>query len=286
MKNILVPTDFSSHAQWAIDAAENMAKKNNACIHLVHTIKSIGDIVQLENFASGDFSSTVISSEQIIQLIDLKVKDAEAALNQMANNLKNKNLICQTHVLQQSVESAIEEVCKENPIDLIIMGSHGASGISELLIGSNAQKVVRNSNCPVLIIKQPLTTPITKMVFASGFNEPEISHALTQAETLAKKLDAQLHFLFVNTPGYFEDTETSFAKMKQATAQIKNAEIHIYNDFSVEDGILAFAKNNQFNGICIATHGYKSIRRFFNNNIVEHLVNHCNIPVISFRSFS
>lgn len=283
MKNILVPTDFSATADIAIDAAVTLAKKHKAKLFLMHSIKSLGDIVQLDSFASGDFASTTVSTEQILKLIDLKMEEANDNLNDLKKSLTEKGLNVDTCIKQQPVDVAVNEIISSNQIDLVVMGSHGASGITELIIGSNAQKVVRNAKCPVLILKNKLTNSLSNMVYASNFQEDEVNQNLPIAAEISKKFGAELHYLFVNTPGYFEDSETTYLKMENALKNVNQQHKHIYNDFSVEDGILAFAKRNNMDAIAITTHGYKAFRRLFNNNVVEHLVNHANRPILIFN---
>lgn len=281
MKNILVPTDFSEYADFAVDAAIMLGKKHGATVHFLHSIRSLGDIVQLDTFASGDFASTSVSTDQIIAMIDMKTKEAKNNLAELEKKAVNEGVAVQTHVKQSAIEDAVNQLLKEESVDFIIMGSHGASGISEILIGSNAQKVVRNAEVPVLILKEPLKGDIDHIVYASNFEESEVNFNIPKAGEMSNLLNAELHFLFVNTPGYFEDTETTLEKMKKACDVYPAAKKHIYNEFSVEDGILAFARVNNMDAICITTHGYKALRRIFNNNIVEHLVNHCKRPIIS-----
>jgi len=281
MKNILVPTDFSKQGDIAINAALKIAKQNNSVVHIMHSIKSLGDIVQLDSFASGDFATTTVSTDQILRLIDLKTEEANANLGKIKVYCEEQKINAITHTKQQPVEESINQIVKENNIDLIIMGSHGASGISEIILGSNAQKVVRNAKCPVLILKNELKSDWKNIVYASSFDEDEVNKNIPKAGNLAKWFDAKLNFLFVNTPGYFEDNETTLEKMKLACQLFPAAKKHIYNDFSIEDGVLAFSRFNNMDAIVITTHGYKALRRLLNNNIVEHLVNHCNIPIIS-----
>lgn len=281
MKNILVPTDFSKQAEIAINAALKIAKQHSAVIHIMHSIKSLGDIVQLDSFASGDFASTTVSTDQILRLIELKTEEAEQNLAAIKKHCETEKINVITHSKQQPVEVAINQIVAENKIDLIVMGSHGASGVSEMIMGSNAQKVVRHAKCPVLTIKNEFKGNWNNIVYASSFDEDEVNNNIPKAGNLAKWFEAQLNFLCVNTPSYFEDSETTLEKMKMACKLFPDAQKHIYNDFSVEDGILAFSNLNKMDAIIITTHGYKALRRLLNNNIVEHLVNHCNLPIIS-----
>ena len=150
MKNILVPLDFSEHASFAFNAAVKLSKKHNSVIHLLQSIKSIADAVQVGTFSSGNFAASSVSADQVLALLDLKTNQAKNTLDEYKQKAESQycNVIC--HVLQSSISDSVNSICDEHNIDLIIMGSHGVSGISEMLIGSNAQKVVRNTRVSCL----------------------------------------------------------------------------------------------------------------------------------------
>jgi|TARA_B110000305_G_C19308322_1_gene572726 nucleotide-binding universal stress UspA family protein len=150
MKNILVPLDFSEHANFAFNAAVKLSKKHNSVIHLLQSIKSIADAVQVGTFSSGNFAASSVSADQVLALLDLKTNQAKNTLDEYKQKAESQycNVIC--HVLQSSISDSVNSICDEHNIDLIIMGSHGVSGISEMLIGSNAQKVVRNTRVSCL----------------------------------------------------------------------------------------------------------------------------------------
>ena len=97
-------------------------------------------------------------------------------------------------------------ISKKNEVDLIVMGSHGASGFKEMFIGSNAEKVVRNSEIPVLIIKKEAGDfEVKKFVFASDFAD-EIKKPFAKVVEFANKFDAELHLVMINTPSSFKPT--------------------------------------------------------------------------------
>ncbi len=103
-------------------------------------------------------------------------------------------------VQNYKIFSEINQVAKENNIDLIIMGSHGASGVSEIFVGSNTEKVVRSSDIPVLVIKEPSPLFNPKLVvFACNLNVENIK-AYHDARTLFAKWDVKLHLVYVNLP--------------------------------------------------------------------------------------
>jgi nucleotide-binding universal stress UspA family protein len=174
---------------------------------------------------------------------------------------------------------------KAHDIDLIIMGSHGASGFQEMFIGSNTEKVVRNSDIPVLVIKRdedPFSAE--KFVFASDFSD-EAKKPFQKAMAFAQGFGAHLHLVNINTPNNFKSTKVAEQTMNDFLAGIDTSAMstHIYNDVNVEKGILHFAKSIDADLIGMSTHGRKGLSHFFNGSISEDLVNHAKRPVITFK---
>jgi nucleotide-binding universal stress UspA family protein len=165
------------------------------------------------------------------------------------------------------------------------MGSHGTDGLKEIFIGSNAEKVVRNSEIPVLIIKQEITDfKVEDFVFASDFQVENIE-AFHKARDFAKKLNARMHLVYVNTPGDdFLSTKDIYSRISSFLNDAKaGLEVEIYNDYNVERGVLNFSEDVNADVIGIPTHGRKGLSHFFMGSIGEDIANHSNIPVITFR---
>jgi nucleotide-binding universal stress UspA family protein len=179
----------------------------------------------------------------------------------------------------------IKDACKEFDIDLIVMGSHGASGIKEMFVGSNAEKVVRTSDVPVLVIKNEHENfSIKNFVFASDFKNDN-KETYRQAVEFAKLLDAKIHLLMVNTANNFITTYDARTRITDFISgqTFENYTINIHNDSSVEEGILNFSQEIDADLIGISTHGRQGIAHFFNSSISEDLVNHAKRPVITFK---
>src|SRR5690606_13764389 len=144
-----------------------------------------------------------------------------------------------------------------NKVDIIIMGSHGASGFREMFIGSNTEKVVRTSKIPVLVIKNEHEKfAIKNFVFASDFSQ-ERKQPCQEAVKFAESVKAKLHLVFINTATNFmtaaeaNDIMEKFLKGSNLT----NYSLNIYNDNSVEKGVLNFAQAIDADLIGMATHG-------------------------------
>ena len=179
----------------------------------------------------------------------------------------------------------IMKISQKNDVDLIVMGSHGANGFKEMFIGSNAEKVVRNSDVPVLIIKKEQNDfQVNDFVFASDFAD-EIKKPFQKVVGFANKFDATLHLVMINTPNNFKSTAEAEDIMKKFVSEFKvnKYETHLYSDTNVEKGILNFSNSIDADLIGMSTHGRKGLAHFFNGSISEDLVNHASRPVVTFK---
>ncbi len=273
MKKILIPTDFSKHAEYALKVAAQIARKNNGEIILLH---------MLELPHQG--SDAVGSGKDIPEIMFFK----NAAINRLEDLMDEDYLegIKVSEVVQfEMAFEGILRISKINEVDLVVMGSHGASGYKEMFIGSNAEKVVRNSEVPVLIIKKEQDNfEVNNFVFASDFSE-EIKKPFEKVVEFANKFDATLHLTMINTPNNFKPTSLSEQIMSEFVADFKvnKYETHVYNESNVEKGILNFANSIDADLIGMSTHGRKGLSHFFNGSISEDLVNHASRPVVTFK---
>ena len=168
MKRILVPTDFSEHAEDALKVASQIAKKNNSEIIILHMLE-----------LPSQMNDAVLGGASIPETM-LFMKKANEMLDQVSSRPYLDGISITEIVKIDKPIHGITQVSKEYEIDLIVMGSHGSSGIEELLIGSNTEKVVRNSEIPVLVIKkEDANFSVSKFVFASDFSE-EIKPSFTK----------------------------------------------------------------------------------------------------------
>jgi nucleotide-binding universal stress UspA family protein len=273
MKKILVPTDFSEHAGYALKVAAQIAKKNNGEIILLHMLElphQAGDAIG----QGTDIPEIMIFKNAVINRLEDLMDD------ECLEGLKVSEVI-----QFELAFNGIMNISKKNDVDLIVMGSHGASGFKEMFIGSNAEKAVRFSEIPVLIVKRDEGDfDINKFVFASDFSD-EIKAPFKKVVEFANKLDAELHLVMINTPSSFKPTHIANEIMNDfiSSFSVNKSSCHVYNDVNVENGILNFANYIDADLIGMCTHGRKGLSHFFNGSISEDLINHAVRPVVTFK---
>lgn len=281
MKRILVPTDFSEQAEYALKVAAQMARKFNGEIFLLHMLELpmhlVGGAAASGSGVGGGASQSLPEALYFMKLA--KKRFSEIMKEPYLKDIK----VHETVEFHQAFDGIMEVSDKHN-CDIIIMGSHGATGFKEMFIGSNTEKVVRNSTIPVLVIKnEHKEFNISDFVFATDC-DLDNKHTLRQAKGFAEKIQARLHLVYINTANNFmTHTNAQQCLNDFVDGEDKNFTLNIYNDVTVENGILNFARSINAGLIGISTHGRKGIAHFFNGSISEDLVNHAQQPVVTFK---
>src|SRR5690606_33728007 len=144
MKKIIVPIDFSDYSDYALETAARMAKRYGAEVLALHMLE-MSDAVYT--------SSDVEHHEKIVFFLKL----AEQKFDKFLEKDYLRGVKVTPIVKHFKVFSEVSSVAKAHDVDLIVMGSHGASGLTEIFVGSNTEKVVRYSDIPVLVVKSKPT---------------------------------------------------------------------------------------------------------------------------------
>jgi len=142
IKNILLTTDFSKYSLSAADYAIDLAEKYDAKIFVINVIEKKPPILSMRTLD--------LSEEKIEEII---TSDAENEMNRILAELKSKTKMEIEPVIKKGLDyEEIVDYAEKNPIDLIVIATHGKTGILRTLIGSVAEKVIRYSKKPVLVI--------------------------------------------------------------------------------------------------------------------------------------
>jgi universal stress protein A len=136
LKQILVPVDFSECTEKALSYAVPFARQFGAILTLLHVVEP-----------------PYLPASEMGVLVDVETKDdAQKELEALHARLV-ESVRCQTMTRKGSAEHEIIDAAKELGSDLIILGTHGRTGVERLLMGSTAEKVVRRAGCPILIVR-------------------------------------------------------------------------------------------------------------------------------------
>jgi len=273
MKTILVPTDFSEHALFALKVAASIAKRTKSKIQLIHA----GNVP-----ATPDSFQSFHYYDRFHQ--ELKAR-AEEQITELAQLDFLKGIEIEKHLVSDHLIWEIKNGKWFKSADLIVIGSHGASGFSKSFIGSNTEKIVRLADSPVLTIKNEIDDFNCKtMVFASDFLE-ESYRSFEKIKYFADLYKVHINLLKVITPKSFELTPVSQKLIKDFVDKfdLKKYSVNIYNCPSIESGIIGFSDEVDTNLIAIETHGRTGFAHLVNGSLAEDIVKQETKPVLSIK---
>ncbi|MFA6260877.1 MAG: universal stress protein [Bacteroidia bacterium] len=269
INRILVPTDFSDVAKNALDFALDLCHKTNAEIHLLHVNPvPVADI----NFP-----------QETYQLYLSEMKDyAEKELNALVEKqVKPSGIKYGTHTHIGFVNDEVIQFIQGNQIDLIVMGTTGASGLQELLIGSNTASIVGRSPVPVFVIPPSARHLNFKHVlYASDYSEPEFP-AVSRLVYFAELYNAKITVIHAKTESdrYFNSENNFFVKNRD---QIKSEQITIeaVSNPDITDAVNEYIDYKGVDMVVMAKHNRSWFDRIFHRSMSKRMTYHTRVPLL------
>ncbi|RYJ08414.1 universal stress protein [Halogeometricum borinquense] len=279
--NILVPTDGSTCAEMATEYATDLASRYGATVHVL----CVADSRTLENAP---------------QYQRIKAERTELA-EQASTDISTAGIQVEQTVQTDVPYRAILEYAADQEIDLIVMGTHGRTGVERYLLGSVTEKVVRRSDVPVLTVsvtdEGAVAYPYGDVLVPTDGSDGAAA-ALDPAVDIASTYDARLHALSVVDPmamgidarpdriaEQLEDAARTAVETVEERA--RDASISAIKT-AVESGppyraIRSYADANDIDLIVMGTHGRSGIERYLLGSVAEKTVRTSSVPVMTVR---
>jgi nucleotide-binding universal stress UspA family protein len=299
IRNILVPIDFSKMSIGAIKTARQLARRFHAIIHIAHVRR-------------GDFATAFSAPSPPIAPFPLMTyeQDTEKRLLQELIGLASEHGILSASCHVVGGGPAFDEICRlaqKIPADLIVMPTHGRTGLKHIFLGSTAERVVRHSPSPVLVVRerrrQSKTGPrltVKRILVPVDFSECS-QEGLQYAIGFANQFGARVMLLHATYLGYIYSTEGTAlydvrglqkAARENAERQMRKLvraakfgrvkyEIAFTEGSPVLD-ICAFAKEHNVDVMITSTHGLTGFQHVLIGSIAEKVVRHapCSVLVV------
>jgi len=141
---ILYATDYSKASARALDEAIGLAKQNNAELLVVHVIEPVSSYVTAEDYGG---------AELYMRLEETTKREAQASMKKLMDQLQKSKVKATSLMLKGIAHDQIVRAAKSRRVDVIVIGTHGRTGLSKLFMGSVAGKVVSLAHCPVLTVR-------------------------------------------------------------------------------------------------------------------------------------
>jgi len=294
LDTILFPTDFSSVAEGAFAHAAHLALRTGATIHVFNAVPpdetgSPMDFLPMEP-ADG---TRVVEAEP--QRVEVKTATQE----------RGTVSVVYVQTDNSSPVEAINDHAQEHDVDLVVMGTHGRSGMNRLLTGSVAEEVVRRAPCPVFTVLSQTeegTPPTIDRVLAPVDLSEQSSLVANHAAALAEVYSAPLDLLHVVEEAAYPtvygvdpltpslpDVQDRARKALEALIDrtdtpSESVQAHVLAGYAARD-IVAFAEEHAADLIVMATHGRTGFERFLIGSVAEKVVRRASCPVFTVKSF-
>ncbi|WP_435353096.1 universal stress protein [Emticicia sp. SJ17W-69] len=278
MKTILFPTDFSNNALHASQYAGMLARRYDAKVILLNIYEMTVPVVS-------EFQMTYDTDNMIVQ----RGKDAEQNLQFFTDKfIINTNL--PPEQISQMVEyglvsDVIIDISKKMNVDLIVMGTKGASNTIDRWLGTNAENVMEAAQCPVWIVPENtlLTLPQTIM-YAADFKEDEVT-ATYKVLSMAQPLGATCKVIHIHD--YFElnveqTVEQTVAELKD---EFQNFDISFknLNREEIVKGLETYIEKHKPDVLALAVYEKSFFSKLFNSHITQHFIQEAKLPMLFFK---
>jgi nucleotide-binding universal stress UspA family protein len=167
---------------------------------------------------------------------------------------------------------------------LIILGSHGAKGLREYFLGSNAEKIIRTSPVPVLVVKGSPSGTVKNIVFPNTLDTQHQTELIQRVKALQKFFGAHLHIVYINTPDNFTSDKFTHERLEAFVRKFsfKDFTTSIYNHHYEDEGIIQFTEKVGAEMIAMGTHGHKGLSHFVTGSMAEDVTNHVKAMIWTF----
>jgi nucleotide-binding universal stress UspA family protein len=269
MKKILVPVDFSLASRSASFYAAGIAEVLDASVTLLHVVNAESSEETLANWRT--IEKKMLESSQ---------RDALSLIKEIGASIKSK-IVVDYHVVRgHPMYQHVEEFVKANAIDLVIMGTKGASGLKKMLMGSNTVAVINESSVPVITVPtETRFSPIKLIVYAS--DNMNLKYEIRKVALFAKIFHAQLHVLHVAPP---EGEPVNINDLERGlidTAHFSDIHVHIAGGGNVNAVVEGFVAEHKANLLVMFTEKMNHLKQAFGKSKTREFAFSGSIPMLA-----
>ncbi|MUU79695.1 universal stress protein [Winogradskyella endarachnes] len=276
MKQILLLTDFSENSTNAIQFALELLKDYQCNFFVLHVQKTKG-------YISDDL---VMGGGQ--NLYDSVLKTSKNKLTKLVNTIETKfgkaNFKFKSLIDFDSLTEAINQVIASKAIDLIVMGNNGVTGAAERIFGSNTINVIRNVNCPTLVIPEGFTfTTVSELLLPLELEDTLNSTAFSELVSFTSKFFKRIHLLRLNPN---EDSQTHLNTDKNYINSLTNTlqfTYHLIKGVPTEYAVQSYVQIHNIDMISLLVQKKTFFERFFTGSKTSKISNKLRVPLLVFH---
>ncbi len=259
MKKLLVPTDFSPNAKNALEYAIQIAQRTGAEIHIIHTFQALQP------------TGALVNMDRVLR------EDGEAQMRSWLNNV-NFSVPVTTKVLSGTLTNIAKSYTRSEGIDLIVMGTQGASGVKEIFLGSHASAMISKTEVPLLAIPNNYQyQDIEEVVLAVDSEAFDNETVLEPLRALLKHFTAKLKVLHLEHEEIGAGVDPSLA----APLRGLDYSFHQLNDFrDINTAINDFVESGEANMLCMIRRKHSFFSQIFHVSATRREVFNSPVPLL------
>jgi nucleotide-binding universal stress UspA family protein len=274
IRNILVPTDFSENANLALQYASAMAVTMRAKIFLFHSYH-VPVVASTEPPLTNRIADVILDCHK--KLEDLKKEILKKFPDLQLEILTSEGFAVDEIVMQASTKN----------IDLIVMGTTGASGVLEILIGSNTAEVIEKASCPVLALPpEAVLNDLTKIVFATNYEDNDFQTLYLLTE-MFKPFRSEIIILHVEED---HDPQLENRMLEWFKGQVitnipyNKLSFNVINGKNITKSLNEFLITNNIGLFVMSTRKRNFVEKLFNKSLTKKFAYHTHIPLLAFHT--
>lgn len=280
MRNILLPTDFSENAWNAVSYALQLFKDVKCTFYFLHTYTPV--FYRLDYMMGGPEFSAVPDTK-----VDVSVAGLEKSVAEAKKQFPNKNHSYRTVSAFNTLTDEINEFSERKSINLVVMGTKGATGAKQLFLGSSTVFVIRKAKVPVLVIPDNCEFyEIKKIVFPTDYWSVYIKNELQTIIDMSRLNKAEICVLHVKEEYDLTDRQLTNKsiledRMKKVPHKIKEVKGKL-----MPEAVLEYIEENQTDLLAMMNHGQSFFERLLIPQNIDRIGFHVKIPFLVVRDTS
>lgn len=276
MKRILFPTDFSTEANTAFVYALHFADAFDAEVVILH----VYDLPIVETGPLPGATGEIFDIVETNQVENFNEQMPE--MNRLAGEYKMEHVKTRSMLLYGDLVYTVNKVCKDEEIDLIVMGTKGASGMKETFLGSSTGAVMSNVPVPVLAVPSGAEySQLKNIAFTTQYKEKDLE-ALAKALQISKKFDAIIHCLYIQGSEGNAETNPGVEQWKMRYSA-ENIIFEHPSGADIEQAILEFVERSNIDLIIMRAHKRSFFEGLFHKSLTKKMTYHSKVPILVYH---
>lgn len=271
----LIPTDFSGNAETALNYALALATSLSAEIDLLHVIHPTTNNALLSGINAQELN-----------------EEREEAVNKFVNLISKAkttygNITINYYFGVGTVAEVVNQKANELKVDMVIIGTHGASGLKKFLLGSNASSVIETVDVPVLAIPDGAKFyPPKKILFATNYYVGDVN-VLERLVIMAKQFGSEIEIVHVIDEDDFDEDENLYlencTKLVKAVTHYDKISHKTYKDHDVKEGIKELVASENADILAVSSRKRSFLEKLINKSLAKDLSYDTFAPLLSYK---